>query len=74
MIQACSTYRDRKSEEKSCLEYPDIGGRMILKWILKKWDRGAWTVSIWLRIGTGRGCCECGNETSGSIKCGEFLD
>jgi len=22
----------------------------------------------------GRGCCECGNEPSGSIKCGEFLD
>jgi hypothetical protein len=20
------------------------------------------------------GCCECGNELSGSIKCGEFLD
>ena len=20
------------------------------------------------------GTCECGNETSGSIKCGEFLD
>jgi hypothetical protein len=20
------------------------------------------------------GCCECGNESSGSIKCGEFLD
>jgi len=19
-------------------------------------------------------CCECGNKTSGSIKCGEFLD
>jgi hypothetical protein len=20
------------------------------------------------------GCCECGNEPSGSVKCGEFLD
>ena len=20
------------------------------------------------------GCCECGNEPSGSMKCGEFLD
>ena len=30
------------------------------------------------RAGTGKGqvagCCECGNETSGSTKCGEFLD
>jgi len=20
------------------------------------------------------GCCECGNETKGSVKCGEFVD
>ena len=31
---------------------------------------GVWTGSSWLRIGTG----ECGNENSGSVKCGEFLD
>ena len=35
---------------------------------------GVWTGSIWLRIGTGGGTCECGNEPSGSIKYGEFLD
>jgi len=29
-----------------------------------------WTESIWLRMRTG----ECGNEPSGSIKCGELLD
>jgi hypothetical protein len=30
---------------------------------------------IWLRTGTGDGIfCVGGNETSGSIKCGEFLD
>jgi hypothetical protein len=29
---------------------------------------------IWLRIGTGGCSCECGNEPSGSLKCGEFLD
>jgi hypothetical protein len=27
-----------------------------------------------VRIGTGGGSCECGNELSGSIKCREFLD
>jgi hypothetical protein len=48
---------------------PRIDARIILKWIFKKWD-GAWTGLNWLRIGTG----ECGNEPSGSIKCGEFLD
>jgi hypothetical protein len=27
-----------------------------------------------LRLGTGGGTYECGNELSGSVKCGEFLD
>jgi hypothetical protein len=35
---------------------------------------GAWTGSNWLRIGQVAGTCECGNEPSGTIKCGEFLD
>jgi len=48
-------------------------GRIILKWILKKWD-GAWAGLIWLRIGARGGLCECGNESSGSITCGEFLE
>ena len=29
---------------------------------------------IWLSIGQVAGTGECGNEHSGSIKCGEFLD
>jgi hypothetical protein len=28
----------------------------------------------WLRIETGGGTCECGNEPSGFIKCGKFLE
>jgi hypothetical protein len=28
----------------------------------------------WLRIGQVAGACECGEETSGSIKRGELLD
>jgi len=35
---------------------------------------GTWTRSIWLRIGQMTGTCECGNEPSDSIECGEFLD
>jgi len=35
---------------------------------------GVWTGWNWLRIGTVGGTCECDNEPSGSIKCGEFLD
>jgi hypothetical protein len=28
---------------------------LILKWVFKKWDGGAWTGLIWLRLGTGGG-------------------
>jgi hypothetical protein len=34
------------------LEDPDIDGRIILKMYLQKLGCGAWTGSIWLRIGT----------------------
>jgi hypothetical protein len=30
----------------------DVGGRVILKWIIDKYDGLVWTGSIWLRIGT----------------------
>jgi hypothetical protein len=33
-----------------------------------------WTGFIGLRIGTGGGSCEHGDEPSGSIKYGEFFD
>jgi hypothetical protein len=53
---------------------PDTDGRKILKWIFGKWDVGAWTGSIWLGEGQMAGICECGNEPSGPIKSGKFLD
>jgi len=37
------------------LEDPSVDGRIIVKWIFRKWDVGAWTESIWLGIGTGDG-------------------
>jgi len=30
-------------------------GRIILRWIFRKWDGEVWNRSIWLRIGTGGG-------------------
>jgi hypothetical protein len=49
------------------LEDPGIDGRIILRWIFRKWDVGAW-------IGAGSGLvqvmgtCECGNEPWGKIR------
>jgi hypothetical protein len=41
--------------ERDHLEDPGADRRKILRWIFKKWNRGVWTVSSWLRIGTGGG-------------------
>jgi len=62
----------RNLKERGHLEDPGIDGRIILRWIFRKWDMSAWAGLIWLRIGQVVDTCECGNEPSGYIKCGEF--
>ena len=42
-----------RSEERNHLEDPGVDGRIILRWIFRKWNVGAWTGFIWLGIGTG---------------------
>jgi hypothetical protein len=59
-------------KERDHLEDPSINRRIILRWIFR--EAGVWAGLSWLRIEQVAGICECSNEPSGSIKCGEFLD
>jgi hypothetical protein len=54
--------------ERDHLEDLVVNGRIILKWIFKKWDVVTRTGLIWLGIEQLVGVCECGNEPSGSTK------
>ena len=60
--------------EGNHLEDPGVGGRIILKRIFEKWDGGHGLDRSGSGQGQVAGACECGNELSGSIKCGGFLD
>jgi hypothetical protein len=57
----------RKNEIKRHSEDLGMDGRVILECIIRKYCGKVWTGSMGLRIGTS-GCCEHGNEPSGSIK------
>jgi hypothetical protein len=63
-----------KPEGKRPLGDPGVDGRIILRWIFRKWVVGYRLNRAGLGLGQLAGTCECGNEPSGSIKCGEFLD
>jgi hypothetical protein len=44
-----------KPEGKRHWGVPDLDGRIILRWIFRKWDVVIWTRLSWLRIETGGG-------------------
>jgi hypothetical protein len=41
--------------ERYNLEDPGFDGRIILRWLFRKWYVEAWTGFIWFRIGIGGG-------------------
>jgi hypothetical protein len=59
---ACSAYGGEERRfgggnlrERDHLGNPGEGGRIILRWIFRKWDVGVWTGSSWHWMGTGGG-------------------
>jgi len=53
--EACTGFWRGNIREGDHLEDPGVDRRIILRWIFRKWDVGAWTGSSWLRIGTSGG-------------------
>jgi hypothetical protein len=45
----------RKPEGKRPMGRPRLDGKIILRWIFRKWDVGLWTGFSWFRIETGGG-------------------
>jgi hypothetical protein len=53
-----------------------LDGRVVITWMLKKWDGGSWTGLIWLRKGTGSALLNAVMYVyvpSSFIKCGTFI-
>jgi len=53
--EACTGFWWGSQRERDHWGYPGADGRIILRWIFRKWDVEVWTGSSWLRIGTGSG-------------------
>ena len=63
----------RKPERKRHLENPRRRWEDSIKTDLREIRLGVWTGLMWLTA-TVAGCCKYGNEPSGSVEGGEFIE
>ena len=54
-IQVCTGFWFGNLRERDHWGDPDVDGRIILRWIFRKWEGVVGTGWSWLRIGTGGG-------------------
>jgi hypothetical protein len=50
--EACTEFWWGNLRERDHWGESDVDGKIILRWILRKWDVGIWTGLIWFGIGT----------------------
>ena len=60
--------------EREHLDDSGVHGRIILRWIFRKWEAEHGLDSSISGEGQVVSCCKRGNEHSGSIRCVEFLN
>jgi len=53
--EGCTGFWCGNLRERDHWRDPDIDGRIILRWIFRKWEGVVGTQWSWLRIGTGGG-------------------
>ena len=51
----CTEFWWGNLREREHLEEQGVDGRIILRWLFRKWGVRGWAGLIWLRIGTGGG-------------------
>jgi hypothetical protein len=52
---ACKMFVGNSEGKRDLSKFSGLGGRIILKWILRKQGRRVWTRFMWVVIGTGCG-------------------
>jgi hypothetical protein len=53
--EACTGFWWGNLRGRDHWRHPGVDGRIILRWIFRKWDGGVWTGLVRLRIRTGGG-------------------